>query len=347
MQTQTELEIRKNWIYSEPPLVSVVCVTYNQESYIEDAIRGFLIQETDFPFEIIIHDDASTDGTTAIVKEYAERYPNLIRPVLQQENQFSQPGKNVILIAVSYTRGQYIALCEGDDYWMDSKKLHKQMATMQQYPECRLSFHPALKVDMQNHKKTIMDRHAKHNKVFNVGDIIKKSGGYCPTASLIFKKEVFNSIPNWFYQVTIGDYFLQILGALKGGALYIDEVMSVYRVNAQESWSVRKINPIFLMNQYIRILDSLDSADRFMNYICRRQFNIAKRITLWRMSQNTNFSAEKRRETFRLIKNKLGVKEKILWLLVYQYPCFSRMLGRVRGKTKVLQCFLFNYKVAK
>lgn len=123
----TEQEIMKKWnINYSKPVVSVICLTYNQDPYIEDTIRGFLIQKTNFPFEIIIHDDASVDKTADIILNYVERYPNIIKPILQKENQYSKSPNFVLSIPFEAASGEYLAYCEGDDYWIDSSKLQKQ-----------------------------------------------------------------------------------------------------------------------------------------------------------------------------------------------------------------------------
>lgn len=110
-----------------PPLVSICCTTYNHGKFIQDAIEGFLMQKTNFPIEIIIHDDASTDNTATIVKQYAEKHPGLIITILQTINQYSQGIKPWPNFVFPKARGKYIALCEGDDYWTDPLKLQKQV----------------------------------------------------------------------------------------------------------------------------------------------------------------------------------------------------------------------------
>ncbi len=127
----------RDWAADAPPLVSISCITYNHESYIRDAIEGFLIQETDFPFEILIHDDASTDRTADIIREYEEQYPKLIKPIYQTENQYSQ-GRKPGLNNINRAQGKYIALCEGDDYWTDRRKLQKQVFFLGNHPDYSL-----------------------------------------------------------------------------------------------------------------------------------------------------------------------------------------------------------------
>ena len=123
-------ELRNNTFDSEViPLVSIDCITYNHKQYIRDAIEGFLMQITNFPVEILIHDDASTDGTVEIIREYEKQYPWLIKPVYQTENQYSKHNSFISISKIQYGRalGKYIAFCEGDDYWTDHYKLQKQV----------------------------------------------------------------------------------------------------------------------------------------------------------------------------------------------------------------------------
>ncbi|HAX96890.1 MAG TPA: glycosyl transferase family 2, partial [Prolixibacteraceae bacterium] len=133
-----------NLIESEQPLVSICCITYNQEKFIRDAIEGFLMQKTKFPIEVIIHDDASTDKTTDIIREYQSAHPDLIRAIYQSENQFSKGLDQALKHVYGGARGKYIALCEGDDYWTDPLKLQKQVDFMEAHPECTICFHQTL-----------------------------------------------------------------------------------------------------------------------------------------------------------------------------------------------------------
>jgi hypothetical protein len=121
---RTEKEIMADWkVDYSIPLLSISCLAYNHEKYIEDTLEGFLIQKTDFPFEIVIHDDASTDNTANIIREYEALYPNIIKPIYQNENQFSKGINNSAMYNFPRLRGKYVAICEGDDYWTDSNKL--------------------------------------------------------------------------------------------------------------------------------------------------------------------------------------------------------------------------------
>lgn len=125
-----------NWTGDiQKPVVSILCDTFNHEGFIKETLEGFLKQETTFPFEIIVHDDASKDATPAIIKEYAERYPLIIKTVLQKENQYSQKINFWSDVTFPMAQGKYIALCEGDDYWIDELKLQKQVDFLENNPD--------------------------------------------------------------------------------------------------------------------------------------------------------------------------------------------------------------------
>ena len=133
-------------------LVSICCITYNHEKYIRDALESFLNQKTNFDFEILIHDDASTDKTSEIIQEYEKKYPNIIKPIYQIENQYSKGISINDTFNFSRAGGKYIALCEGDDYWLDSNKLQKQVDYMGKNHECTLCFHNAMVVSSNDKK---------------------------------------------------------------------------------------------------------------------------------------------------------------------------------------------------
>ena len=132
MIDKTQEEIMAGWYQCDGPVVSVCCLTYNHENYIEQSLDGILMQETKFPFEIIVHDDASTDRTPEILNQYAIHYPRIVRLILQDENQFSKAGLIAPRFVFPKARGKYIALCEGDDFWVDKYKLDKQVSFLEE-----------------------------------------------------------------------------------------------------------------------------------------------------------------------------------------------------------------------
>ena len=216
----------------------MLCNIYNHKPYLEDALRGFLIQKTTFPFEVILHDDASTDGVTDIVRQYAERYPTIIKPVIQTENQFSK-GKKPSLLSFSHAKGEYIAMCEGDDFWISNEKLEQQYRLLVDQRSIMLSFHAAFMLFSNGKIKRYPIKIKK--RVYSVSDMILGGGGLCPTPSLMMHSQILKNIPPWFANVPFGDFYLQVLGTqMGGGALYLNHEMSVYRVMSENNWSSKR-----------------------------------------------------------------------------------------------------------
>lgn len=220
------------------PLVSISCITYNHEKFVSDAIYSFLMQKTDFDFEILIHDDASTDRTVAVIKYYQRRYPNIIKPIYQTENQYSKGRRRMFhLFNDSRAIGEYIALCEGDDFWTDPYKLQKQVDYMRKNPKCSMCIHSAYIVDGDRKLQGIKVRPYKENRIVSIDDLIMGGGGFCATASIMYYKKDIENLPQFFMDAHVADYPLQLILASKGQVYYMDEPMSAYRVGIQGAWT--------------------------------------------------------------------------------------------------------------
>lgn len=216
------------------PLVSVYCMTYNHVKTIAQAIESIVSQKTDFPFELIVHDDASTDGTADIVREYAQRYPKLIRPIIQTENQYHKC--NLIREFIHpISKGKFIALCEGDDFWTDADKLQLQADYMRSHPDCTFSFHAVQQLSPNGDRMTC--RPLKKSREVPASLIIKRGGLFCSTVSTMFRRDVMGCWPDFREAADVYDYPLQILAAVKGQAYYMDRIMGVYRFASTGSWT--------------------------------------------------------------------------------------------------------------
>ena len=223
-------------------MVSVCCTAYNQEEYIRDALEGFVRQKTNFKYEIVIHDDASTDNTANIIREYESKYPDIIKPIYQKENQYQQ-GKDVFLNTIRMAKGKYVAVCEGDDYWIDENKLQIQVDYMENNPSCTMSFHNANVIDMETKEEKIfipynrkLKKYVKKDGNYNVGELELLE--FIPTASFMFKQENVKKIPDWFEKCFVGDWPLKLIMTSFGYAHCINKVMCVYRKNAKGSVTV-------------------------------------------------------------------------------------------------------------
>ena len=206
-------------------IVSICCATYNHVNFIAQCLDGFVNQKTTFQFEILVHDDASTDGTAEIVKAYEKKYPQLFRNVYQAENQFLKQNA-LVNILFPMVKGKYIALCEGDDYWTDPLKLQKQVDYLNENQDVVLCFHP---VQMLMPDGLLSDDFlTKVPDNYNRIEVIAAQGNFLHTPSVVFRN-VIRQFPDMIHETPIGDYFLQMLFATHGEFHQLPYVMAVYR----------------------------------------------------------------------------------------------------------------------
>lgn len=235
-----EQQLTADWLGSPDfPVVSVICHTYNHERYIAHAIEGFLAQRTSFPFEIIIHDDASTDGTVDIINQYANKFSQIIRPILQQVNQYSR-AKWPPTFTVPAARGDWLAWCEGDDYWISPYKLQVQYDAMQSQVLCDLCFHKSLGIDARDGSHDIVGASNTASSIIDGSRIIRRDGVSIPTASIFARRDAalrFSRFMKENARGPVADLFLEFFSAERGGALYLDETLSVYRRFSKGSFS--------------------------------------------------------------------------------------------------------------
>lgn len=219
------------------PLVSIWCTTYNHSEYIRDAVEGFLMQKTNFPYEIVIHDDASTDGTIDILKEYEEKYPDIIRVVYQKKNIFKDKNRIDIINQVKKKelRGKYVAFCDGDDCWIDSKKLQKQVDYLESNQECVMITHNAIWKNCKAMEDVIMNKDFPSGKI-GIKELLYQWPVLLPTASIMIRNE-YMYMSGFFCDCGVGDYPLKLYAVSYGYIYYMSEVMSIYRYMANGSWS--------------------------------------------------------------------------------------------------------------
>lgn len=220
-------------------VVSVICLVYNHEAYLRETLEGFLSQKTSFPFEVIVHDDCSTDSSVEIIKEYQQKRPDVIKPIFETENQYSKGIAITRNILVPLADGKYLAICEGDDYWCDCNKLQKQVDYMESHPDCTFCFtNGYVKYGDAEIDKTRQiipwDKNAKFKKnVFDldVGEI--EQFGFIPTCSFLFKNNIdMLDVSSKAFQ---GDAYLKLSMTNAGYAHFINEPMVVYRRSMQNS----------------------------------------------------------------------------------------------------------------
>lgn len=231
-------------------MVLIRCYTYNHEAYIEDALKGFVMQKTNFPFVAVVVDDASTDETADIIRKYESKYPNIIKGVYLKENHYRKKPKS-IYIAPWREKCKYEALCEGDDYWIDPLKLQKQVDFMENHSEYSLCFTNSVIKYEKNTTKKHKDLYKNlKNKDYTGEEILSK--WLIPTASVLYKIDYENYPKD--KRFVFGDIILFLHLAQKGKIYCINEKMSVYRRN-ESSITSKKISYHTMIDHYKAILE--------------------------------------------------------------------------------------------
>ena len=245
-------------------LVGIRCMTYNHHAYIEDAMNGFTMQQTTFPFVCTIIDDASTDGEPDVILRYMNDHFDLAPEsgarqwetdearflyarhrqnpncyfgiVLLKTNYYSQQKSKEHLMTQWLSDVKYYALCEGDDYWIYPNKLHMQVDFMESHPDYSMCWHDAEMISARSgERKGRFQRYTK-DCISSVEDVILGGGNFCPTASLLFKRDIRENAPKFLFNQYVGDYPLQMYMAFSGKVYYMARTMCVYRVEVGVSW---------------------------------------------------------------------------------------------------------------
>lgn len=273
---------------TDPVLVTIICLVYNHEPYLRQCLDGFVMQKTDFKVEAIVHDDCSSDNSALIIKEYAEKYPDLIKTIFEKENQYPKIGfSGIFNLILPHIKGKYVAFCEGDDYWTDPVKLQKHVNFLETHPEyssacSRTRLYSQSKGEFLQRDVFCTD----HDEDVPAEDIIRKGGLYLASCSLVYKKEVRgNDYPEYCKKCHVGDYPLQIMCAMKGKVRYFNEAMGVYRVDNSSSWVGKNTHMGITENRLKGIVSELNMLECFSKDYPRYKKAFTDRITMYLFSQ--------------------------------------------------------------
>lgn len=227
----------------EEILVSVYCLAYNHGKYIRKALDGFVSQKATFKYEVFVHDDASTDNTAEIIREYAEKYPEIIKPIFQTENQYSKGIKICQTYIFPKMKGKYIAVCEGDDYWCDNLKLQKQVDFLEAHSEYSACVHNSMIFNANTNKYMGYVSKRKKNSDLFLKDVIYGGGSAYQTSSLLMKREYCFNKPAYFQVAKgYGDYPLSVYLTTDSKIRYLSDTMSVYRWCSNPTSWTKKID---------------------------------------------------------------------------------------------------------
>lgn len=298
----------------DKPLVSISCITYNHAPYIKDALEGFISQKTNFPFEVLIHDDCSTDGTTEIIKEYEQKYPDVIKPIYEKENQFQAgkpAGSNVWNLPRA--QGKYIAHCEGDDYWKDPDKLQKQVDFLEANPEYGMCF---TDFDVKNESSGRYTHDTFKSKIRGFithfespEEFIINQSYVCPPTWL-FRKELMAKDLLGSHDATFV-YFTHFLCTTK--VKYLDFTSAVYRIISESASHSANFDKMYrrmqnLLQTKLRLIDHYNLDPEYKSKCIENHYR------LHLVDLIINHKNEDVKEAKRIIKQK-SMREKILFAL--------------------------------
>lgn len=263
MIDKTEKDVMSLWPSNKAPLVSIRCTTFNQEKTIARALDGFLEQTTNFGFEIIVHDDASSDSTAKIIREYEEKFPNVVKPIYETENQYSKKDGSLTRAINPKLSGKYIATCEGDDFWCDSRKLQMLVDFLETNDDYSACAHNTELVSEISHKKKIL--YSLENGDVTLSDIL--SGNDFHYSSIVCRREFWFNRPSFCFKSGSGDYSLKAFLSLNGRIHRFGDVMSVYHYGGESSWTKRNYNdPEIRIRNYMKVVFFLTEANKWSSY---------------------------------------------------------------------------------
>lgn len=287
---------------NELPLVSIICTTFNHEAFIKDALEGFVMQKTSFPFEIIVHDDASSDRTVEIVKVYEEKYPKLFANIYQNENQYSK-GKDLVgKIVFNAVRGKYTAFCEGDDYWIDPYKLQKQVDILEKDDTIGL-VHTSCKFYDENKKIFFHTQYGDQNdQNYSFEKLFLRNT--ISTCTTVFRKSLLDN----FVGFPQGDLSMWLYFALNSKIRGMVDITGVYRLvdNSLSKWN----NPI----QRITTLENWAKIQTFY-YI---NYKISSTLIIKKYIEHVNDMLKiciRTRKIFPLFKGFIFLKKEIVEII--------------------------------
>ena len=231
---------QQNTVNAPACKVSVLCATFNHEDYLRQTLDSFIAQKTDFPFEVLVNDDASTDSTAEILREYSERYPEIIRPFYQEQNLYSRRMNVYDLVFFPAARGKYIALCEGDDYWNDPEKLQRQADWLDTHPDYSACVHNSIGKFSDQPDRVLFAQDGDRDIPFE--QVIKGMSHAYHTSSILARREFILNPPDYrnvaYEKGYFTDYAIGVRLCLEGKVRFLDRCMSVYRIGSNPSaWS--------------------------------------------------------------------------------------------------------------
>lgn len=312
-------------------MVSICCLAYNHGNYIRDALEGFLMQKTTFKFEVLIHDDASSDNTPEIIREFEKKYPDIIKPIYQSENQYSKGIKITTNYQFPRVKGKYIAFCEGDDCWIDQNKLQMQIEYMESHPDCTL--HVCAAYQVNESRKVLREIHPyKGDKLLDIEIFFDKKINY-PMASLVFPARLNKQLPDYLLKAPVGDFPTVMHCLSQGNGYYCDRIMTEYRTGVPGSWTTLNSGTHKLLKHYDQMKKmylefNVETDKRYEDTIN----TVINELEMNRMLLLGNFREAKK--TYPNLYKKMTKKELLRRRIMQQYPKLTQFIRKLKNVSR-------------
>ncbi len=325
----------------ENVMVTVICTAFNHEKYLRQCLDGFVMQKTNFRFEVIVHDDASTDRSPQIIQEYAAKFPGLFIPILQKQNLYSRhlPRTPYVIPCI---HGKYVSFCEGDDFWIDPLKLQKQVDMMEGHPECHLCVHrvqgcaeDGTEIDGSTYPYYAQDTGVIPTDQFLMS--ISRVGYPYQTSSYFVRAEdyiPYRLVPPEFSRIApVGDVpMLLFLGNL-GSVSYINDTMSCYRMNSIGSWNARNATVEKRVEHKKNMIKMIEAYNQFTS----GKYSDIVSVYIKLMEYNIHYAKGEYRKMlhpdYKYWVQRYSAKRKLYIYLCALFPPLDRIYKKIRGRT--------------
>lgn len=323
-------------------ILSIRCFVYNHEPYLRQCLDGFVMQKTNFVFEAIVHDDASTDGSANIIREYAEKYPDIIKPIYETENQYSKHDGSLrrIMDSALSPSSKYLAICEGDDYWTDPYKLQKQIDALEAHPECSICFAKVATVSKEGNPMRGVYPNRNIKNIFSLSDFMRweflEGSWVFHTSCFVYRREYLSSygdaLKTKFAHFPHGDLTIQLHCLEHGLGIFIPDFVSCYRILSGGYNSYVDTHVDFAIKENEKKVLGLKDYDAATNYKYHKELrNAVLSIELNNDKIGRRFWGFFNKKYFPLYNNK-SPKDFIIIFLDYYFPSVLNSLVRIKHK---------------
>lgn len=319
--------------------VSIICAVFNHEKYLRQTFDSFLEQKTDFDYEIVVTDDASTDNSAQIIKEYAEKYPDIFVPIYFSDNMYQQKIPVVPLYAIPNARGKYLAFCEGDDYWTDSSKLQLQADWLDKNNDYSACVHNTMNYYCDSNTQKLYNSRYSEDCDLGFADVVRGVGGVFHTSAVMARAELFQDMPE-FCMISerhgVGDHPRALLFAMRGKIRYINRCMSVYRNNSTPTaWTSRLKENEFLVDRLDGAVEMYRAALKCVNDDDKQLLGKTLLEYEWELMQARGDYAEMKRGKYKKVTAEKKLSQR-LWLdfklyFPWLYCIYMKICGREAG----------------